>query len=307
MRENYLGLDIGSGLIKIAYKDLVYELETPENTIENGEIINLSNLVKVLSSFVLEKKLKGRPTVVSYNGPSVFVKEMTLPAMSEKEVREFLKLEGEDIMPFPKGEGIFDFIQLDKRATKTEILFIALKRSDILPYVKGVNDSGLKLVAIDLPSIALGRELLEGKDSGYQLIIDVGKVTTKIHIYRNGIFNFTRTIKIGGEDYDRIIAASLGISPKEASVERINNNIEPMLFKGINYDFQRELERSLDYYRYRFGNQDDVNFHSVYLIGGNNNIYGLKEILKDLTDIKPEVIQERTVIAKGLTKWRDTK
>lgn len=308
LSAKYVGIDMGSGYIKLSYQGKVYETETPKEAINNGVISNVSQIAETIKVMVLENKLSGKQAVIVYNGPSVFTKVVKLPVMKDEEIQDYLDLEAENIVPFPVNDGVVDFLVLKKDMNSMEILTIAIKNDLVVPYIDVIKKVGLIPIAIDIPALAIGRMIFPKKEEGLQLIIDVGTTTTDIHIYQDSIFRFSRSINIGGDDFDNILSASLGIDRKQALRDRITNSYEPMIFRGIFMDLQRELVRSIDYFRYRYGNQEIRNFTKVHILGGNNGMFEFKEIIKEVTGIAPDIIQNsRNLMVKGLVNWRVNK
>lgn len=275
-RRNYIGVDIGSGRTILFYKEKLYEIATSQNSIDSGDITDPEPILQALKSLVSENKLKGKKAVISYNGPSIFTKIIELPIMNESEIENYLKLEMESLVPFPVEEDSLDYIELSKDQGSMEILIIAIKKDLALPYIQVVKEAGLLPYAMDIPALAIAREIFKEKEQGLQLIIDFGTGSTDIHIYLDSVFRFSRSIRIAGKE-----------------LENFN-------------DFQMELERSIDYFRYGYGNRDFTQFTAAYLIGGNKSIDGLKEIVGGVVGLEPTILEDsKGVLAKGLSLWRD--
>lgn len=304
LKNNYVGVDIGSGLIKLSFKDKIYEVQTPVKTVKNGVIYDVSQVSMAINELVRSNRLSEKKAVISYNGPGIFTKEIEIPVMQADEIKDYLALEADNILPFPTKEGVIDYIILKKESPML-LLIMALKNDLLIPYIDSVKKGGLIPIGMDIPSLALARALFTNED-GFQLIVDIGKTTSDIHIFKNGIFRFSRIIPIGGDDFDSTLAASMGIDKEQALKDRLSKSYEPMIFKGLLGDLQRELVRSIDYFRYRHGNEDNLEFTKVLIIGGNNSIDGLGQTLEEITLKKPVVKEEpRSFIVKGLGMWRD--
>ncbi|QNO16108.1 pilus assembly protein PilM [Alkalicella caledoniensis] len=303
--SNFVAIDIGSGYIKLFYQDKVYEIQTPEDSISSGVISDVGKIAEAIKALVLDKKLQNKSAVLVYNGPSVFTKVVKIPMMSETEIQNYLELEADNIVPFPAKEGVLDYIVLKKDVQTMEILAMAIKNELVIPYINVIQRSGLTPLAIDIPAMAIARKIFKEKEDGLQLVVDIGNATTDIHIYQNSIFSFSRSINIGGADFDNILSASMGIDKKVALKDRLAKNYQPMTFRGILMDLQRELNRSFDYFRYRFGNQQSSNFTKVYLIGGNSNMAELTDIITEVSGRAPQICEEsKNLLVRGLGKWR---
>ncbi len=303
--SKYVGLDIGSGLIKLANLGKVYEIDTNKKAVQNGVITNIPKVSAAIKTLVYQHKLNDKRTVISYNGPGVFTKELNIPLMNEQEISKYLSLEGDSIVPFPIKEGMMDYIVLGKQEKSMEILALALKNDLMTSYIQTVKLAELQPMAMDIPALAIYRELDISSD-GLCLVLDIGKTTTDIHIYQNGVFRFSRIINIGGDDFDKTLAASLNLDLKEAYKKRLSNNFDSMLIRGIISDLKRELTRSIEYFRYRHGGQDINEFTQVHIIGGNAGINPLKDLLREITGTDSITIDSsKGLIAQGLAKWEE--
>lgn len=311
MFGKYVGIDIGSDTIKLFFKNKTYEIKTPEKSIENGVVLDMLKLGDTIKTLVIEHKLVGKKTVIVYNGPSAFSKLIKIPSMNNKEIKKYLKLEAENILPFAINDGVLDYIVLKDNKKLMEILVIAIKNELVIPIIKAVKIGILQPIAINIPGLALSRMLFKDKNNaeqnGLQLVVDIGKTTTDIHIYMNEIFRFSRTINIGGDDFDNALASSTGVNIEKALDDRISNRYDPTVFTDILSDFQKELVRSIDYFRYRFDNQENTKFDKVFLLGGNSNINEIKDIVQEVTQVKCTNLDDsKNILVKSLSMWKQS-
>jgi Tfp pilus assembly protein PilN len=140
-----------------------------------------------------------------------------------------------------------------------------------------------------------------------QLVVDIGKTTTDIHIYMGEVFRFSRTISIGGDDFDRILASSTGTSKEKALSDRLSNKYDPTIFEEIMSNFQRELARSIDYFRYRYDNQENTKFDKAFILGGNSNVNEIQKIVGEITNEKCVILDDaKYILVKGLSVWKQS-
>jgi type IV pilus assembly protein PilM len=311
MFGKYVGIDIGSDSIKLFFKNKTYEIKTPEKSIENGAVLDISKLGETIKTLVMEHKLEGKKTVIVYNGPSAFSKLIKIPSMENKEVKNYLKLEAENIVPFAINDGVLDYIVLEDNKKLMEILVIAIKNELIIPIIKAAKLGGLQPMAITIPGLSLSRMIFKNKNKddhkGLQLAVDIGKATTDIHIYIGGTFRFSRIISIGGDDFDNVLMSSTGVNKEQALDNRITNKYDPKVFSDILSNFQRELVRSIDYFRYHLDNQENTKFDKVFLLGGNSNINETKDIVQEVTQVKCTNLDDsKNILVKSLSMWKQS-
>jgi type IV pilus assembly protein PilM len=77
--------------------------------IVDGTIANASAVVEALRNLVRMEKLKTKEVATVISGPSVIVKKIRVPQMTEKELSENIQWEAEQHIPFEISEVNIDF------------------------------------------------------------------------------------------------------------------------------------------------------------------------------------------------------
>ena len=146
-----IGLDIGSNSIKIV------ELERSSQGIElkNAYVISIKtkdgrpkeeSVVSSLTDAVIPfKKLAKSQLVVAMPGRSVIVRHFKVPSVGASRIRQIIKYEAQQQVPFPLEEVIWDYQILkseDKAAPDINIALVAVKSgliNDLIAKISGLE------------------------------------------------------------------------------------------------------------------------------------------------------------------------
>ncbi|WP_350344534.1 pilus assembly protein PilM [Proteinivorax tanatarense] len=309
-QKNLVGIDIGQMMTKIAYKNKEYAVETPEGAVGRGGAPNPSILGERLKQAVSNNGLAKKFAVISYNGQGVFTKSIQVPKnLKLGEINNYIKLQKDNILPFGTEDSVMDFIQLGSDDNHQNILVLALKQKSVYPYYEAAKIAGLRPKAVDIPALALKRKYFDKeKLKGLQLIVDVGERSTNIHIYKEKQFRFSRSISVGGGDFGAVASAAKEMTAKEGKDEKVP--LTSPALADVFYHLQRELNRSIEYFRYRNGKQELSSFTLAYITGGYGKTPGIDKVFAQSLDISLESIisdDSKYSLAQGLTMWGDGK
>src|SRR6266496_4023707 len=156
-KKTTVGLDIGSGIIKLAVVD--HSGSEPE-------------LTKV---------------VTAVGGRDVIVKKIQMDRMKEQDAREVIRWEAEQHVPFDMASVELDFQILDPDAEglQMDVLLVAVKRELVEGRVSLLSEAGLQAAVIDVDAFAIHNALeLNHPDatSGVVAMVNVGHEVTNVNI-----------------------------------------------------------------------------------------------------------------------------
>ena len=231
---SYIGLDIGSNLMKVAQvrrtgKGLeVTNLglaPTPPDAFDNSVIIDVQALSKAVKDMLKTAGISGGSVISSISGQSaVVVRVIEVPQMAPAELTEAMKWEVERQVPFASGAGagvISDFVAIDRPegyspGQNMEVLLAAAQQDVVDRHVEMLFAAGLKPKAIDVEPLASGRTLLEmggpTQPAGHTVaIFNIGASVTDVSIYRDKLLTFSRTLPVAGDNFTRDIANYLQV------------------------------------------------------------------------------------------------
>ncbi|MGQ9570604.1 MAG: type IV pilus assembly protein PilM [Thermodesulfovibrionales bacterium] len=295
-----IGIDIGSHSIKLV--GLKMTSKGPVLThagikkilfTENKEDINLFS--ETIKSLYREIGLRPGKVNLTVTGSGVFIRRITLPSMPRAELKEAVRWEIKNYLPFPIESAEVDFHILDEflenNVRKLNILAVACPKSIIERTLSIAEGAGLKPVHLDIGPFAIWNTLLAfGEFTKKEVIalIDLGNEKTGIHIFREGVLQFTRDVTPAGEDITGALMEGI-ISEEEkweiyekaekikyemsilSKTSHLMSFVRPVLEKLV-----AEITRSLDYYRNLF-NIEKID--RLLITGGGSNLLDIAHYL----------------------------
>ncbi|MBI2487081.1 MAG: type IV pilus assembly protein PilM [Deltaproteobacteria bacterium] len=305
-KKEVVGLDIGSNSIKLAeLKETKkgYQLKNigetllPPEAIVNKVITNRDAVSEAIYSLIEELRVKTKNAVISISGHSVIIKKVSIPKMSEKELREAVPWELEQYIPQSIEDVNYDFQILPGPTPEgnMDVLIVAAKKDITNDYINVVNDAGLNPVVVDVDVFALENmyEANYPESGGVVALVNIGASVTNINILKNGISVFTRDITTGGNQFTELIQKEFDVGYDEA--EKMKNSlgrsdVSPELDR-ISQDFtdliSGEIKRTLDFFSTTLWREK---VDKIMLGGGTSKVPRIREVLEDITNAPVELL-----------------
>lgn len=243
-----IGLDIGLTSIRTVtvtrYIDRM-ELEEIRYFPVSGE--PLKNLSIELQRAFQDKDFENTRVRAAISGASTLVRYITLPSMSEKELRSALPFEAEKYIPYQINEVVMGCHLLtnskdEKGRKQIKGILAVCKKDAVNNLCQTCQTIGAPLAIIDAPPLAIINAFqFNVPETAEQVValLHIGFNTSNLSILLKGEPVFTREISYGGTDVTQAIVKSTGLSPDEAEKRKINFNWER------DKDLQATLEKSL--------------------------------------------------------------
>jgi len=224
--NRFLTLDIGASTLKLAE---FISTGSGNMTLVNFTHARLAlnpspdenqnpNIVATLKRLISEKGFKARRAVISVSGQTVLTRFMKLPSTEESKLRQMVRYEAAQNVPFPIEEVVWDFHVLGSRTeTDLEVVMVAMKSEIIEGLNQCVEEAGLDVEVVDVSQLAIYNALLFNyePEQGCTLLLDIGARTTNL-IFVEPKKLFTRSIPIAGNSITQSIAQEFEISFDEA-------------------------------------------------------------------------------------------
>src|SRR5918996_1648160 len=229
-RKTTIGLDIGSGLIKVAVID--HGKGQPElqkvaiapllpDAIVEGEIMDPGIVSEAIRQALAQAGVKQREVVTAVGGRDVIIKKIQIERVKEQQARELMRWEAEQHVPFDMESVELDFQILDPDAEGLEmnVLLVAAKRELIDSKVRVLTDAGLEPALMDVDAFALHNAFeLNHPDAmqGMVALVNIGHDVTNINILDEGVPILTRDITVGTRRFREDLQRERVISADEA-------------------------------------------------------------------------------------------
>jgi type IV pilus assembly protein PilM len=302
------GLDIGSSAIKLVQLQRAKEgialhkagsAPTPVGGVKAGVIVDSLAVAQAVRSLLNALQIEGGPTVGAVAGPTVVVREVPLPTMSDRQLRRSIQWEARNYISFPIEDSVVEFEVLERPPAQSggnmRVMLVAAPRDMVDSQVETMELAGLEPLAVEIQPFAAMRGLLatdgEAQASGETTaLLEIGASYTEITIIKDRQFVLSRMIPIAGNAFTDAIRNALDISPEEANqlkesamqvvlseeeratldpaAQQASRAIEPHLDELI-----REVRRSLAYHDYQQQGPDapagELGVGQILLSGGS--------------------------------------
>lgn len=290
-----LGLDIGSANIKFCLpsrrgRPLILGLDTPPGAVNKGVLQDGSGISDYLRQRTRQHQLDHLMVVSTLPASTLVLRHIQLPRMKPKDTTEAIEWEARRVLPFALEEAQLDWLHqgadISEGGEMHNYLLVAVRDSIIDRYATAIREAGLKLVALDIAPMALGRWLLKGA-TGSSLIIDIGAESTQVHFYSNTKLVFSRSLALGGAEATSAIAAAAGVNSPEGEARKLRGDYREQWLDSWRRELGREIQRSLEYYRANFAEQAGDSFNRVLLSGGGAMTKGIEALIQGITGVEP--------------------
>ncbi|ODT02449.1 MAG: hypothetical protein ABS52_13555 [Gemmatimonadetes bacterium SCN 70-22] len=302
-KKTTIGLDIGSGLIKVAVIDhgrgepelaKVVIMPLLADAIVEGEIMDPGIVTDAIRSAVEEAGLKTRDVVTAVGGRDVIIKKIQIERVKEQQARELMRWEAEQHVPFDMESVELDFQILDPDAEGMEmsVLLVAAKRDLIESKLRLLADAGLDTAIVDVDAFALHNAFeVNHPDAmrGLVGLINIGHEVTNINILDDGVPILTRDITVGTRRFREDLQRERGLGADEAEsllqgYDRSAHLDAVIASRGEEIAMGVERAAAFLASSSRSGGQ----LRAVYLCGGGARVPGLADALGNRLRIRVE-------------------
>lgn len=273
--KNKVALDIGSDYIKMleisgaSEKPALASFGIKKIQGSSGEAS--AEAVKALSE---ELKITVKDLSISLSGPSVVVRVISMPDMTDEELKNAIRFETEKSIPFDINECVFDFYIQGKdvrEKNNLNILLAAAKTDSVLAKIKITEEAGFRVNVIDVDSFALTNAFLRNyasmEPSKTIALLNVGAAYTNLVILNGGLIAFVRDLATGLNDVSIEKAAETGPGVKSSLIRLVD-----------------EIKLSFGYHE----NQSGKGIDEIYISGGGAGFAGMEAAFSETFGIKPE-------------------
>lgn len=307
-KQSFVGVDLGMSGIKVVellnekgrarlvtyayadYPDARTERSYTENTAATGEL---------LKRMIGQAKATTKRTIGALPIASVFSSIISVPASSEKELKEAINYQAKKLIPMPLEEISLDSKVLEgagggeEKKKVTRVLLTGAPTPLVTKYVEILTNAGLEPLALETEAFAQIRSLV-GKDRSTVMIVDIGALRTNLTVVEKGVPFLSRSIASGGVGITTTIATTLGIPFEQA--ETMKRDIKAMQAFAPTGDLspilQTLLKPILDEIRYSFnlyqGQSEggvQKRIEKIIVTGGSALLPRLPEFLTQLMNV----------------------
>ena len=293
-KKTTIGLDIGSGLVKVAVID--HGRGEPELTkvaiaplladaIVEGEIMDPGIVADTVRAVLAAAGVKAKSVVTAVGGRDVIVKKIQIDRVKEQQARELIRWEAEQHVPFDMESVELDFQILDPDAEGLEmsVLLVAAKRELVESKLRLLADANVSPSMVDVDAFALHNAFevnYPDAMSGVVGLVNIGHEVTNINIMDDGVPLLSRDITVGTRRFREDLQRERGLSADEADALLQGYDRSPHLeaiIESRGEEIAVGIERAAAFLASSSRNVNKLT--AAYTCGGGARVPGLTEAL----------------------------
>ena len=300
-KKTTVGLDVGSGLIKIAVID--HGKGTPElvkvaitklqpDAIVEGEVMDPGIVSDAIRAALDNAGVNGKHIVTAVGGRDVMVKKIQTERVKEKQARELMRWEAEQHVPDVESVELdFQILEDSKSADEMNVLLVAAKRDLVDAKIRILEDAGVTPSIVDVDAFALHNAFEVNYPEamkGFVGLVNVGNEVTNVNIMDNGVPILTRDLPLGTRRFSEDLQRQHGMSARDSENMIRGYDRSPQLDSILSMRIEEiamGVERAAAFLT---TSRNAAQLRAVYICGGGSRTPGLAEMLGDRLKIKVE-------------------
>ncbi len=239
-----------------------------------------------LEQFLARNNVMGSQIVVSVPGQSSFSRFIKLPPVETKKIPDIVRFEAEQQIPFPMDDVVWRWQTFhDPDSPDVEVGIFAMKRQDVASNLSYFSEVELDIDAVQMAPLALYNFMRYDEQTasdGATLLIDVGADKTDL-VVSDGPRIWTRTVKIGGNDFTEALVKAFKLS--FAKAEKLKRTAASSKYarqvfqtmRPVFSDLVQEIQRSIGFYT---SLHRESRFKKVLGLGNGFRLPGLQKFLE---------------------------
>jgi type IV pilus assembly protein PilM len=293
-RKTSVGLDVGSGLIKIAVID--HGKGTPElvkvaitklqpDAIVEGEVMDPGIVSDAIRAALDNAGIKGRHIVTAVGGRDVMVKKIQTERVKEKQARELMRWEAEQHVPDVESVELdFQILEGSRSPDEMDVLLVAAKRDLVDAKIRILADAGVTPSVVDVDAFALHNAFEANYPEamkGFVALVNIGNEVTNVNIMDNGVPVLTRDLPLGTRRFNEDLQRQHGMAARDAENLIRGYDRAPQLDSVLQVRVEEiavGVERAAGFLS---SSRNAPQIRAVYVCGGGSRTPGLTDMLGD--------------------------
>jgi type IV pilus assembly protein PilM len=303
-KKSAIGLDIGSGFVKIVEVDrsggqpevsrVAMRPLLPDAIVE-GEVMDPGLVADTIKGLFREAGITDKDVITAVGGHDVIIKKIEMDRMKESDAREVIRWEAEQHVPFDIKSVELDFQILNplEEGLQMEVLLVAAKRELVDNKVSLLSDAGLSPSVIDVDAFALHNAFEHNYPKamfGIVALVNVGHEATNVNILEDGVPILTRDIPFGSRRVREDLQRERGLTAEQAEEVVQGHNHLPDLMKFVE---QSAVEVAVGIERasaFLMTQQSGEGLGKIFLSGGGARIPGMAQALGNRMNVETHLV-----------------
>ncbi|MDR3154804.1 MAG: pilus assembly protein PilM [Deltaproteobacteria bacterium] len=243
------------------------------------------------------KLTSGKFAALSLSGETMIIKKISMPIVSQKELRSSLALEAEQYIPYPINEVIIDghILSTDERNGQMSVLLVAARKEVVYNCIQSVSMTKvLKPAVIDVDALAFYNAFdFQHSDARENAaLVDIGASLMHTTVLYEGMPHTIKEESIGGQRITEDLEDTFGISPEDAEAVKLGSLQAPNPVEAAEVvdrvvsNWKAAVERALEAVRAEI---PEYRLNRIVIAGGSARLPGLSEEFQSHFGVQAEI------------------
>ncbi len=238
-----------------------------------------------VKNFLIKNKVK--TGIVSLPGRGLLIRQLNIPKVPPKKLKDILKYEVQQQIPFPLEVVEWKYQILGEEGANLNLLLSAIKRELVNNYLSQVIGFGIDPIFLDTDLFAIYNAFRFSPfyyEDECKAILEIGETSSNFIIYHQNKI-LMRSLTVSGRTITSSIVETENLSYEEAEKKKIEEGMNlPACVSSIE-SLNTEIQNSIDYWRFT---QKGPEVSELYICGGSSLLKGFKEFIQEKSRIKTE-------------------
>lgn len=253
---------------------------------------------EALSAFRQRNDIKD-PVVVAHPGQGTFSRFIKIPAFDQKKLKDMVRFEASQQIPFPLDEVIWDYHLVDREylpGEEREVGLFAVRKEAVDDYLLEFTQEGLSVEMLSIGYLGLLNFIkFDINPQEPSIVLDIGATHTDLILVDGDRF-WIRPLPHSGNDISKAIMARFKLSFPDAERLKLETGKVPQqaekIFKAVIQpklqELAQEIQRSIGFYRSQAG---DIKFSKLFLLGNGSRVVGIKKFFEEVLGMPVEAVK----------------
>ena len=300
MTSQITGFDIGQKALKMVHFNKgvpvkAVTVELPEEMMLNGQIAQPEALADFISVTAKKYGMPKKAAAVILPTALCYARTVTVPAMTEKQLKYNLPYEFSDYLSDDRSMFNFDFEVLEdipdeNGQVKEQRVFACTAAKSLLEGYKAMFKRAGYTLSVIVPEEYIFSRLCRGELGKEELahkvfaLVDLGQTATGIHILRHGQYDNKRTVDLSIDDVEKNITRETGyeLHRTDAAMPELLSALSLPSSMELYNRMAIEIMKAINFYNY---NNRDTDLQDIYLMGGGAAIEPLVATIRQVTGL----------------------
>jgi type IV pilus assembly protein PilM len=207
------------------------------------------------------------------------VRSLSVPKVPVKKLRDILKFEVQQQIPFPLEVVVWKYQILEETPQTYNVLLGAIKREILSEYIGRIVSLGIDPYFVDTDHFSLINMLVFFKNIGRERCVgflEIGANSSNFMILHREKF-LVRSLTVSGNTITSTISDTEGKKFTEAEIIKKEKGTQIKSVLSMLDSLHTELQNSMDYWRFTIKGPE---LQELYICGGTSLLKGFKEYLE---------------------------